>query len=86
MEHQPLSPTSPDAAALSLTDLFVRPFGSAPQTRQTRTSALAPVFAAKQAERVQVSRFLPDTLLAAAWCLLQSRWLGSPVARPSTPA
>ncbi len=77
MEQQPLSPTSPEAAALSLIDLFVRPAGSAPQTRQTSSSELPAVLAAQQADRVQASGFLPDTLFAAAWCLLQSRWLSS---------
>ncbi|MGJ7510630.1 amino acid adenylation domain-containing protein [Variovorax sp. GT1P44] len=79
MEQQPLSPSSPEAAALTLTDLFVRPTGSAPQTRQSGSADLSPVLAAKLAALTRASRLLPDTLLAAAWCLLQSRWLGTPV-------
>src|SRR6478752_6490019 len=77
MEQQPPSPSSPEAAALSLIDLFVRPSGSQTQTRQTCSAALSPVLVARWANLVQASRFLPDTLFAAAWCLLQSRWLGS---------
>lgn len=78
MEQQPLSPTSPEAVSLSLIDLFVRPSGNAPQTRQSSNSVLPAILTAQLAERLQASRFLPDTLFAAAWCLLQSRWLGNP--------
>ena len=77
MEQQPPFPSSPEAAALSLIDLFVCPSGSKTQTRQTGSAALSPVLAARWAELVQASRFLPDTLFTAAWCLMQSHWLGS---------
>ncbi|MDM0000244.1 amino acid adenylation domain-containing protein [Variovorax sp. J22P240] len=79
MEQQPLSPPSSEAAVLSLIDLFVRPSGSQTQARQTGSAALSPDLGARWADLVQASRFLPDTLFAAAWCLLQSRWLGSAI-------
>ncbi|MDM0076073.1 amino acid adenylation domain-containing protein [Variovorax sp. J2P1-59] len=77
MEQQPLSPSSPEATALSLIDLFVRSFGTASQAFQTGSSALSPILASKWAEEARASGWLPDTLFVAAWSLLQSRWLGT---------
>ncbi|SEA99097.1 type I polyketide synthase [Variovorax sp. YR216] len=78
MEHPP-APSSPlEATTLSLVDLFV--------ARNSVASPPGPIVGALQvpadllarwAGKASRSAFLADTLFAAAWRLLQLRWLGS---------
>ncbi|RZL94771.1 MAG: amino acid adenylation domain-containing protein, partial [Variovorax sp.] len=72
MEPGPLSNPLPDAAALSLADLFVaRPGHTGQAVRQSYSLEIQPVHHPEPG-------WLPDTPFAAAWILLQSRWLGLP--------
>lgn len=80
MEQEPLphSPTEP--AALSLADLFAPRSGNPAQAAvQVSSLDIPPALAARWAVEAQQGGYLPDTLFAAAWILLQSRWLGTPV-------
>ncbi len=69
---------STDATALSLGDLFV-PRATAPGQAAVQVSSLdiPPALASRWTAQAEASGFLPDTLFAAAWILLQSRWLGT---------
>ena len=78
-----------------LEDLFAPPSGTgAPGKRLAAALTLGPRFELRRAASPGAASHLPDTLFAAAWLLLQSRWLGTqhPVldeavgAAPGTPA
>jgi amino acid adenylation domain-containing protein len=78
MDPIPLSSPSPDNA-LSLVDLFATRAGGAGQAEsQGSRLALLPSLVSAWQARSQDVGLLPDTLFAAAWLLLQSRWLGRP--------
>ncbi|MDR6859412.1 polyketide synthase [Variovorax guangxiensis] len=78
MEREPL-PSSTELAALSLADLFA-PRSSKPAQAAVQVSSLdiPQALASRWATEAQQGGYLPDTLFAAAWVLLQSRWLGTP--------
>ncbi|CAN7624027.1 amino acid adenylation domain-containing protein [Variovorax sp. LjRoot290] len=77
MEQGPQPNSSTDATALSLGDLFVPRAGAAGQAAvQVSSLDIPPALATRWAAQAQASGFLPDTLFAASWILLQSRWLG----------
>jgi len=79
MEQGPQSDRANEAATLSLTDLFVpRPGNPGRALVQVSRLDISPGTATRWAAQAQDSGFLPDTLFAAAWILLQSRWLGLP--------
>ncbi|MBT2322172.1 amino acid adenylation domain-containing protein [Variovorax paradoxus] len=76
---EPGSQPNPSAGATapSLADLFVPRAGAAGQAAVQVSSLDVPVaLATRWAAQAQASGFLPDTLFAASWILLQSRWLG----------
>lgn len=79
--EQPLAPSSPvEAAALSLEDLFVaRTGGASPSGPATHDLQVPAELAARWARKASESALLPDTLFAAAWTLLQARWLGAAI-------
>jgi len=77
MEQGPQPNSSTEATALSLADLFVPRAGAAGQAAvQVSSLDIPPALANRWAAQAQASGFLPDTLFAASWILLQSRWLG----------
>ncbi|CAN7639976.1 MULTISPECIES: amino acid adenylation domain-containing protein [unclassified Variovorax] len=77
MEQGPQPNSSTDATALSLGDLFIPRADAAGQaTVQVSSLDIPPALATRWAAQAQASGFLPDTLFAASWILLQSRWLG----------
>lgn len=79
MEQEPLPPSSTEAGALSLADLFAPRSGKPVQAAvQVSSLDLPPALAARWATEAQQGGYLSDTLFAAAWILLQSRWLGTP--------
>jgi amino acid adenylation domain-containing protein len=80
MQSRPLSSSSPDATQLTLADLFAPRCGSAGQAAQPQSFALQipAALETRWAAQVRDAGWLPDTLFAAAWILLQSRWLGAP--------
>ncbi|MBO9648308.1 MAG: amino acid adenylation domain-containing protein [Variovorax sp.] len=84
MEQPPASSSPVEAATLSLVDLFVARPGAAsppePATYDLQVADLAARWAAKASE----SAPSPDTLFAAAWALLQARWLGTAVPLDAT--
>ena len=69
---------STEATALSLGDLFV-PRAAAPGQAAVQVTSLdiPPALASRWTAQAEASGFLPDTLFASAWILLQSRWLGA---------
>ncbi|MGH8412577.1 MAG: hypothetical protein ACRERT_15300, partial [Pseudomonas sp.] len=80
METQIASPVQVAAPALSLEDLFVsRPSASAGNEGLGASLTLDQGFAQDWQALLGTTGYLPDTLFAAAWLLLQSRWLGQPV-------
>ncbi|PNG59826.1 MULTISPECIES: polyketide synthase [unclassified Variovorax] len=79
MEREPLPPSPAEAATLSLADLFAPRTGKAAQAVAQASSLDIPqALAARWTVEAQQGGYLPDTLFAAAWLLLQSRWLGTP--------
>lgn len=79
MERESLPLSSAGAAALSLADLFAPRPGKATQAAVKASSLDIPqALAARWTVEAQQGGYLPDTLFAAAWLLLQSRWLGTP--------
>ncbi|MEJ8813623.1 amino acid adenylation domain-containing protein [Variovorax ureilyticus] len=77
--EQPTPSRSPlEAEPLSLVDLFVARNGLAPTSGQVMDEMQVPAaLATRWAAKAVESSLLPDTLFAAAWALLQGRWLGS---------
>ncbi|MGO4393371.1 amino acid adenylation domain-containing protein [Variovorax sp. M-6] len=73
---QPVSQASAEAA-LSLADLFVPRSGAQGEADQAASLDIPAALAMRWAEQARTFGFLPDTLFAAAWALLQSRWLGT---------
>src|SRR5688572_6381736 len=79
MEHEPLPPSLPGTDALSLADLFAPRSGKPAQAAvQASSLDIPPALAARWSVEARQGGYLPDTLFAAAWLLLQSRWLGTP--------
>ncbi|OUL99876.1 type I polyketide synthase [Variovorax sp. JS1663] len=79
MEQAPISQSPADAATLSLADLFVPRSGQPAQAAvQVSSLDVPPALAARWSAEARQGGYLPDTLFAAAWLLLQSRWLGTP--------
>ncbi|MGK6309021.1 amino acid adenylation domain-containing protein [Variovorax sp. DT-64] len=79
MEHEPLPPSSPETDAPSFADLFAPRSGKPAQTAMQASSLdIPPALAARWTVEAQQGGYFPDTLFAAAWLLLQSRWLGTP--------
>lgn len=73
---QPGSQLSAEAT-LSLGDLFVPCPGTQGQPAQAASLDIPAALAMRWAEQARTFSFLPDTLFAASWTLLQSRWLGT---------
>ncbi|MDR6536149.1 polyketide synthase [Variovorax soli] len=79
MEHEPLPSSSNEPAMLSLADLFAPRAGKPAQDAvQASSLDVPPSLASLWATEARQGGYLPDTLFAAAWVLLQSRWLGTP--------
>lgn len=79
VEIQTVSQAGQGAPGLSLEDLFVsRSNSNGPCGRHAGSATLSPDFALDWTRSLATSGQLPDTLFAAAWLLLQSRWLGNP--------
>ncbi|WP_162578672.1 polyketide synthase [Variovorax sp. PBS-H4] len=76
MEHEPLPPSAAETGGLTLADLFAPRAGKPAQAaRQTSSLEVLPALAAHWAVEARQGGYLADTLFAAAWLLLQSRWL-----------
>ena len=65
------------APQLSLRDLFVSLPSSATAERTGSSTALAPENMRHWSQWAAAAGQLPDTPFAAAWALLQARWLGA---------
>ena len=77
MEIHSVSPARRDAPDSLLDDLFVsRANPETPSERHAISLALEPELLQRRAQQPATAAQLPDTLFAAAWLLLQSRWLG----------
>ncbi|GAA4352174.1 hypothetical protein GCM10023165_41020 [Variovorax defluvii] len=77
MEQAPISPSTSEPS-LSLTDLFVPRSAQPAQALQVSSLDVSPALAARWSAEARQGGYLADTLFAAAWVLLQSRWLGTP--------
>ncbi|SCK42156.1 amino acid adenylation domain-containing protein [Variovorax sp. HW608] len=80
MEQPPASRSPLEAATLSLVDLFVARTGGASASGPVTHELQVPAeLAARWGRKASGSALLPDTLFAAAWALLQARWLGTAI-------
>lgn len=76
MKLPTVSPAQFEVHRLSLGDLFVSPNTTNSRDRVESSRALQTPDAAPSTQQVVATGFLPDTPFAAAWLLLQMRWLG----------
>jgi hypothetical protein len=70
------NPNAFGEAALTLADLFAARPGALASPAQPVSRDIPTDVLVRWSERQQADELLPDTLFAAAWLLLQARWLG----------